>query len=107
MVRGAALLHRAAHPAAAPALVALLTLFVVAAQLRLAGGFDPNLVLAPTGATRATGSVRGHGLPAIRARLQQLGGTLTIESVPGEGTVLSAVVPLTPAAPPTAPEDLV
>ncbi|SFY35984.1 hypothetical protein SAMN02787144_102044 [Streptomyces atratus] len=94
-------------PRAAPALVALLTLFVVAAQLRLAGGFDPNLVLAPTGATRATGSVRGHGLPAIRARLQQLGGTLTIESVPGEGTVLSAVVPLTPAAPPTAPEDLV
>ncbi|MET9916210.1 sensor histidine kinase [Streptomyces sp. NPDC006435] len=51
--------------------------------------------------------VRGHGLPAIRARLHQLGGTLTIESAPGEGTVLSAAVPLTPAtAPPTAPEDL-
>ncbi|WP_189545721.1 sensor histidine kinase [Streptomyces gelaticus] len=60
----------------------------------------------PTEAARTTGSVRGHGLPAIRARLQQLGGTLTIESVPGEGTVLSAAVPLTPAAPPTVPEDL-
>ncbi|WP_328512338.1 sensor histidine kinase [Streptomyces sp. NBC_00376] len=59
----------------------------------------------PDGRTTATGSVRGHGLPAIRARLQQLGGTLTIESAPGEGTVLSAAVPLT-AAPPTAPEDL-
>lgn len=59
----------------------------------------------PDGHTRATGSVRGHGLPAIRARLQQLGGTLTIESVPGEGTVLSAAVPLI-AAPPTTPEDL-
>ncbi|MFE7353108.1 histidine kinase [Streptomyces sp. NPDC057543] len=51
----------------------------------------------------ATGGVRGHGLPAMRARLHQLGGTLTIESAPGEGTVLSAAVPLTPAPD---PEDL-
>ncbi|WP_380286051.1 sensor histidine kinase [Kitasatospora purpeofusca] len=39
---------------------------------------------------------RGHGLPAMRARLRQLGGTLTVESAPGEGTVVSAAVPLTP-----------
>ncbi|MFD3806061.1 sensor histidine kinase [Streptomyces sp. NPDC058611] len=39
---------------------------------------------------------RGHGLPAMRARVRQLGGTLTIESTPGEGTVLSAAVPLEP-----------
>ncbi|MEV2254803.1 sensor histidine kinase [Streptomyces sp. NPDC050147] len=39
---------------------------------------------------------RGHGLPAIRARARQLGGTLTIESAPGEGTVLSVAIPLTP-----------
>ncbi|MGV9348092.1 sensor histidine kinase [Streptomyces spiralis] len=45
---------------------------------------------------RAEG-VRGHGLPAIRARVGQLGGTLTIESAPGEGTVVSAAVPLHPA----------
>ncbi|MER6500226.1 hypothetical protein ABT218_12745 [Streptomyces sp. NPDC001455] len=47
----------------------------------------------------------GHGLPAMRARLRQLGGTLTIESAPGEGTVLSAAVPLspTPASPAPAP----
>ena len=38
--------------------------------------------------------VRGHGLPAMRARVRQLGGTLTVESTPGEGTVLSAAVPL-------------
>lgn len=38
--------------------------------------------------------VRGHGLPAMRARLHQLGGTLTIESAPGDGTVVSAEVPL-------------
>ncbi|NJA57531.1 sensor histidine kinase, partial [Streptomyces sp. NEAU-H3] len=37
---------------------------------------------------------RGHGLPATRARLQQLGGTLAVESAPGEGTVLTARVPL-------------
>ncbi len=50
-------------------------------------GFDPA---APAG----SGSSRGYGLPAIRARLQQLGGTLTIESAPGEGAVLSAAIPL-------------
>ncbi|MDR3080685.1 MAG: sensor histidine kinase [Streptomyces sp.] len=44
---------------------------------------------------RATG-VRGHGLPAIRARVRQLGGTLTIESAPGDGTVISASVALHP-----------
>jgi len=52
---------------------------------------------APVSAAR-TG--RGHGLPAMRARLRQLGGTLTIESAPGEGTVVSAAIPLAgPALP--------
>ncbi|MFD8600207.1 sensor histidine kinase [Kitasatospora sp. NPDC059646] len=40
------------------------------------------------------GGDRGHGLPAMRARLRQLGGTLTVESAPGEGTVVSAAIPL-------------
>ncbi|MFI6009952.1 sensor histidine kinase [Streptomyces sp. NPDC051243] len=40
------------------------------------------------------GAERGHGLPAMRARLRALGGTLTVDSTPGEGTVLSAAVPL-------------
>lgn len=38
--------------------------------------------------------VRGHGVPAMRARMRQLGGILTIESAPGEGAVLTAAVPL-------------
>ncbi|MCK2142537.1 sensor histidine kinase, partial [Streptomyces sp. WAC00276] len=44
--------------------------------------------------------LRGHGLPAIRARLRQLGGTLAIESAPGEGAVLTATIPLSPASEP-------
>ncbi|MGW1773666.1 sensor histidine kinase [Streptomyces sp. NPDC002104] len=43
---------------------------------------------------RASAAERGHGLPAMRARVRQLGGTLTIESTAGEGTVLSASIPL-------------
>ncbi len=67
-------------------------------------GFTPE-----PGAPRTTGAVRGHGLPAMRARVHQLGGTLTIESAPGEGTVLSAGIPLTtpqdPAEGPMTTED--
>ncbi|RKN44060.1 sensor histidine kinase [Streptomyces hoynatensis] len=37
---------------------------------------------------------RGHGLPAMRARARQLGGTCTVESARGEGTVVSVAVPL-------------
>lgn len=44
----------------------------------------------------APATERGHGLPAMRARVRQLGGTLTIESTAGEGTVLSASIPLEP-----------
>ncbi|MFE4520220.1 sensor histidine kinase [Kitasatospora sp. NPDC056783] len=40
------------------------------------------------------GDGRGYGLPAMRARLRQLGGSLTVESAPGEGTVVSASIPL-------------
>ncbi|QKW10408.1 sensor histidine kinase [Streptomyces sp. NA04227] len=45
-------------------------------------------------AARPSTAVRGHGIPAINARLRQLGGTLTIDSAPGEGTVLTAAIPL-------------
>lgn len=60
---------------------------------------DDGQGFSPAGHTAATGGVRGHGLPAMRARLRQLGGTLTIESAPGEGTVLSAAVPLPSPSP--------
>lgn len=52
-------------------------------------GFDPA-----AGHRRTGGGTRGYGLPAMRARLRQLGGTLTVESTPGEGTVVSAAIPL-------------
>ncbi|MFI7684876.1 sensor histidine kinase [Streptomyces griseoaurantiacus] len=49
-------------------------------------GFDP--------ATRPDpASGRGHGLPAMRIRARQAGGTLTVESGPGEGTVVTATTP--------------
>ncbi|WP_432254047.1 sensor histidine kinase [Streptomyces sp. HNM1019] len=56
-------------------------------------GFDTD-----TDAVPAPGAdpSRGHGLPAMRARVRQLGGTLTVESAPGEGTVVSAAIPVEP-----------
>ncbi|AKZ56479.1 putative histidine autokinase [Streptomyces ambofaciens ATCC 23877] len=64
------------------------------------GGFDP------AAGPHAPAGVRGHGLPAMHARLRQLGGTLTVESAPGEGTVLSAAVPLdTPRTDPADPQE--
>ncbi|WP_067482162.1 sensor histidine kinase [Actinomadura hibisca] len=47
-----------------------------------------------TGFDRARpGPGRGYGLTAMRERLAAAGGTLEIESVPGEGTVVAATVP--------------
>ncbi|MFE0464194.1 sensor histidine kinase [Kitasatospora sp. NPDC058965] len=83
---------------------AALTLTYLDDQVRLdvaddGRGFDPAAVERAAGAAgTGGGGVRGHGLPAIRARVRQLGGTLTIESAPGDGTVLSAAVPLHAAA---------
>ena len=51
-------------------------------------GFDP--------ATAAPGAGRGFGLAAARARAEELGGGLTVESAPGEGTGVSAAIPLEP-----------
>ncbi|MFD7121221.1 sensor histidine kinase [Streptomyces sp. NPDC059922] len=56
-------------------------------------GFDPDGAPVP-----ASGDGRGHGLPAMRIRAGQAGGALTVESTPGEGTVVSAAVPLVPVA---------
>jgi signal transduction histidine kinase len=43
-------------------------------------GFDPS-------------ATEGYGLRGMRARVEQVGGTLTLTSPPGGGTVLEAVVP--------------
>ncbi|MFF5854416.1 sensor histidine kinase [Streptomyces sp. NPDC012751] len=58
-------------------------------------GFDPGRLPAPDPAGG------GFGLAAMRARVHALGGTLTIESAPGQGTALAARLPL---APPTGNE---
>ncbi|MEU8134750.1 sensor histidine kinase [Streptodolium elevatio] len=58
-------------------------------------GFVPEAARRPESADGG----RGHGLSAMRARLRQLGGTLTIESSPGDGTVVSASVPLPDSRP--------
>lgn len=47
-------------------------------------GFDPD-------GQRAGG---GFGLPALRARVRDLGGTIGVESEPGEGTVIAISLPL-------------
>jgi len=54
------------------------------AQLRT--GFDPQY----------TG---GFGLTAMRERVDQLGGTLLVESVPGEGTTITIELPISPNEP--------
>jgi signal transduction histidine kinase len=46
-------------------------------------GFDP-----------ARTNSRGLGLVGIQERIHELGGTVTVESQPGKGTVLRAVIPL-------------
>ncbi|NRQ36417.1 sensor histidine kinase [Nonomuraea sp. NN258] len=50
-------------------------------------GFDPGR---PTGQAKGT----GYGLRAMRERVTTLGGTLTVESSPGEGTAVVATLPL-------------
>ncbi len=77
----------------ADAATAALTLTLLGDQVVLDVADDGRGFTPPAAEEPATG-VRGHGLPAIRARAGQLGGTLTIESAPGEGTVLSVSIPL-------------
>ncbi|MEU3372227.1 sensor histidine kinase [Streptomyces sp. NPDC006660] len=49
-------------------------------------GFDPA-----AGRPRGSG---GFGLPAMRSRAQSLGGTLSVESAPGQGTAVAITLPL-------------
>ncbi|GGJ33363.1 two-component sensor histidine kinase [Paenarthrobacter histidinolovorans] len=54
-------------------------------------GFDPGAVPSPS----ETG---GYGLRAMRQRVEQLGGELSVESSPGEGTIIAAQLPLSQPA---------
>jgi signal transduction histidine kinase len=53
-------------------------------------GFDPAAVAPPSDAG-------GYGLRAMRQRVEQLGGDFSVESAPGEGTVVAAQLPAPPA----------
>ncbi|MFD4992654.1 ATP-binding protein [Cellulosimicrobium cellulans] len=59
-------------------------------------GFDPDGLPEPS-PDGAGGAAGGFGLVAMRARLAELGGTLSVESAPGAGTAVAAWVPLSPA----------
>ncbi|WP_371534880.1 sensor histidine kinase [Streptomyces sp. NBC_01023] len=50
-------------------------------------GFDPLLA----GAASGDG---GFGLPAMRSRVESLGGTFAVESTPGQGTAVAVTLPL-------------
>jgi len=49
-------------------------------------GFDPAAAAPPSDAG-------GYGLRAMRQRVEQLGGVFSVESTPGEGTVVAAQLP--------------
>ena len=56
-------------------------------------GFDPAKL-------EAAGETGGYGFTSLRERATALGGTLTIDSAPGEGTVINVSIPATPAPAP-------
>jgi signal transduction histidine kinase len=49
-------------------------------------GFDPSSLAPPSDAG-------GYGLRAMRQRVEQLGGVFSVESTPGEGTIVAAQLP--------------
>lgn len=50
-----------------------------------------------------SGTHGGNGLASMRSRLTEIGGTLTVDSVPGRGTRVSFMLPLEPPAPGSQP----
>ncbi|MDQ0579273.1 sensor histidine kinase [Streptomyces rishiriensis] len=59
-----------------------------------ASAVDPGTVRMPE-----QDRTRGHGIRAMRIRARQAGGTLSVESAPGEGTVVTVAVPLASSVP--------
>lgn len=60
-------------------------------------GFDPASAHRKgrgSGEGRESGEDGGFGLPAMRARARSLGGTLSVESAPGQGTAVAVTLPL-------------
>ena len=78
---------------------AALTLTCLDDQISLDVADNGRGFVASSPPVSAPGRARGHGLPAMRIRARQSGGTLSVESVPGEGTVVSVAVPVVPVVP--------
>ncbi|WP_367436244.1 sensor histidine kinase [Streptomyces celluloflavus] len=89
---------RHAHAATAEVTLSYLGDQVAVDVLDDGRGFDPDHLPVPDP------EVGGFGLAAMRARVRALGGTLTVESAPGQGTALAAQLPIDPAAAPTPDE---
>lgn len=68
-------------------------------------GFDVDEVAARTAGPGAPGRQGGFGLRAMRQRVEQLGGTITVESSPGEGTVVGVQLPVAADPGTTGPDD--
>lgn len=58
------------------------------------GVTDDGIGFDPAGLSAVAVEGGGFGLAAMRARLRDLGGTLTVTSTPGDGTALTARLPL-------------
>lgn len=78
---------------------AALTLTCLDDQISLDVADNGRGFVASSPPVSAPGRARGHGLPAMRIRARQSGGTLSVESAPGEGTVVSVAVPVVPVDP--------
>ena len=59
-------------------------------------GFDPAAVGTPAAPPGADGTGGGEGLRLLRSRLERAGGTVAIDSTPGEGTAVGLTLPLRP-----------
>lgn len=62
-------------------------------------GFDPHV-------ERTSARPGGFGLVAMGSRIQEIGGTLTVESAPGEGTAVAVRLPVAEDVRPVVPDEL-
>jgi len=58
-------------------------------------GFSPDAAARPAASSNGIAD-GGYGLAAMRARVESLGGSVAIESEPGEGTTIAVVLPAPP-----------
>src|SRR6185295_19198070 len=67
-------------------------------------GIQPEVlarIFEPFFTTKPSGEGTGLGLSLCRSIVEDHGGTITVESLPGRGTTFGIDLPVTPAAPPS------